>query len=46
MRDLLVLLLIAALTWGMWRALETWADGAMAWMWVWGMWIARELRAM
>jgi hypothetical protein len=44
--DTLVLALTAALTWGMWRALGEWGDMGAAWVWAWGMWIAREMRAM
>jgi hypothetical protein len=46
MTDALLLSLTALLTWGMWRALEAWGGMGMAWAVAWGMWIARELRAM
>ena len=46
MTDLLLLALTAALTWGMWRALGAWGVAVDQWAWAWGMWIAREMRAM
>lgn len=45
MCDLGILALTIALTWGMWRVLETWGAMAAYWAWAWGMWFAREMRA-
>jgi hypothetical protein len=45
MRDALLLALYVALTWCLWRGLEAWGDIGMAWIWAWGWWMARELRA-
>ena len=42
--DSIVLALTGALTWGMWRLMETWGDMGAAWVWAWGWWIAREMR--
>lgn len=45
MPDLLLLSLTAALTWGIWQLIETWGAMGACWLWGWGMWFARELRA-
>jgi hypothetical protein len=44
MRDVLLLSLTAALTWGMWRALGEWGAMGMAWLWAGGMWVCRMMR--
>ena len=46
MTDLLLLALTAGMSWGMWRGLGEWGAGVEAWLWAWGIWIAREMRAM
>ena len=46
MTDALLLALTAALTWGLWRALETWGARVEAGAWAWMWWVAREMRAM
>jgi hypothetical protein len=43
MKDVAMLALTAALTWGMWWALEAWGDMAACWLWAWAWWIAREM---
>jgi hypothetical protein len=44
MPDALLLSLTAALTWGMWRALETWGVIVDQWAWAWGMWVVAWAR--
>ena len=39
MPDVLLLVLTALLTWGMWRMMETWGAMGACWLWAWGMWI-------
>jgi len=43
--DLLLLALTAALSWGMWRAIERYEAGVGRWLWVWAMWVARMMRS-
>jgi hypothetical protein len=44
--DTIVLALTAGMTWGLWRLMETWGAMGACWLWAWGMWIAREMRAL
>ena len=44
MPDVLVLVLTALLTWGLWRLMEIWGALAVCWLWAWGMWIAAWAR--
>jgi hypothetical protein len=44
--DVLLLVLTAALTWEMWRAMGTWGDVVACRLWGWAWWFAREMRAM
>jgi hypothetical protein len=46
MPDMLLLALTAGLTWGLWRLMETWGAMGACWLWGWGWWLAREMRAM
>jgi 4-amino-4-deoxy-L-arabinose transferase-like glycosyltransferase len=43
MPDMLLLALTAALSWGLWRLMETGGAMGACWLWGWGIWLCKEL---